>query len=323
MAGDSAVPMTGPYRQDDVLATRRRDGPDHGRGDDRERHGRGARRSGRRGRQAREAAPGRSRDRCRRAATSIPGIIDAHSHIAAEGGINEGSLAVTSMVRVADVVDPTDIGIYRALAGGVTTINVLHGSANPIGGQNQVLKLRWGQDADGMRFEGAPPGIKFALGENPKRSRSFGQGSTTLSGDPDGRAGRDPAGVHRGRRVPGGVGAPPRGGSGRRAQPAAGSRPEARGAGRDPGRAPPGPRPQLPCRRDPAVAASGGGAWLPDRDPATRARGLPGRGRDRRPRRRGFDLLRLVGVQGGGLRSDPVQRRADDRPRRRRVDQLR
>jgi len=102
----------------------------------------------------------------------IPGIIDAHSHIAVEGGVNEGTLAVTSMVSVGDVLDSDDVAIYRALAGGVTTINVLHGSANPIGGGNAVIKLRWGADADGLRFEGAPPGIKFALGENPKRSRS-------------------------------------------------------------------------------------------------------------------------------------------------------
>jgi imidazolonepropionase-like amidohydrolase len=100
----------------------------------------------------------------------IPGIMDAHSHIAIEGGVNEGSLAVTSMVGVEDVIDPDDIGIYRALAGGVTTANLLHGSANPIGGKNQVIKLRWGQDAEGMKFDGAAPGIKFALGENPKRS---------------------------------------------------------------------------------------------------------------------------------------------------------
>lgn len=101
----------------------------------------------------------------------IPGIIDAHSHIAIEGGGNEGSVAVSSMVTIQDVIDPDDIAIYRALAGGVTVVNVLHGSANPIGGGNAVLKLRWGHDADGMRFAGAPPGIKFALGENPKRSR--------------------------------------------------------------------------------------------------------------------------------------------------------
>ncbi|HEU4365793.1 MAG TPA: amidohydrolase family protein, partial [Candidatus Krumholzibacteria bacterium] len=100
----------------------------------------------------------------------IPGIIDAHSHIAIEGGVNEGTLAVTSMAAIGDVVNADDIGIYRALAGGVTCANLLHGSANPIGGKNQVVKLRWGSDAEGLKFAGAPPGIKFALGENPKRS---------------------------------------------------------------------------------------------------------------------------------------------------------
>ena len=106
----------------------------------------------------------------------IPGIIDAHSHIAIEGGVNEGSLAVTSMVRIRDVLNPDDVNMYQALAGGVTSANLLHGSANPIGGQNAVIKLRWGSDADGLIFEGAPEGIKFALGENPKRSnfRGFG-----------------------------------------------------------------------------------------------------------------------------------------------------
>ena len=100
----------------------------------------------------------------------IPGIIDAHSHIAVDGGVNEGSVAVSAMVGIEDVLDPDDINIYRDLAGGVTTANILHGSANPIGGKNAVIKLRWGKDARSLRFEGAPPGIKFALGENPKRS---------------------------------------------------------------------------------------------------------------------------------------------------------
>ncbi len=100
----------------------------------------------------------------------MPGIIDCHSHIAVDGGVNEGSVAVSSMVAIEDVLDPSDINIYRDLAGGVTTANVLHGSANPIGGLNAVIKLRWGTDARGLLFEGAPPGIKFALGENPKRS---------------------------------------------------------------------------------------------------------------------------------------------------------
>jgi imidazolonepropionase-like amidohydrolase len=100
----------------------------------------------------------------------IPGIIDAHSHIAVDGGVNEGSVAVSSMAAIGDVIDPDDIDIYRDLAGGVTAANVLHGSANPIGGLNAVIKLRWGKDAKGLLFEGAMPGIKFALGENPKRS---------------------------------------------------------------------------------------------------------------------------------------------------------
>src|SRR5436305_6007656 len=98
-----------------------------------------------------------------------PGIIDCHSHIAADS-INEGGTTVSSMTGIEDVFDPTDVDIYRDLAGGVTTANVLHGSANPIGGKNYVIKLRWGKTrAEAFAFEGALPGIKFALGENPKR----------------------------------------------------------------------------------------------------------------------------------------------------------
>jgi imidazolonepropionase-like amidohydrolase len=99
-----------------------------------------------------------------------PGIIDCHSHIAVDGSVNEGSVSVSSMVNIADVLDPDDISIFRDLAGGVTTANILHGSANSIGGQTVVIKLRWGQPASRLPFEGALPGIKFALGENPKRS---------------------------------------------------------------------------------------------------------------------------------------------------------
>ena len=99
-----------------------------------------------------------------------PGIIDAHSHLAALS-INEGSVNVSSMVTIEDVIRPEDVGMYRALAGGVTTINVLHGSANPVGGGNAVLKLRWGADAGGLLL-GAHPGIKFALGENTTRDRN-------------------------------------------------------------------------------------------------------------------------------------------------------
>jgi imidazolonepropionase-like amidohydrolase len=100
----------------------------------------------------------------------IPGIIDCHSHTAVEGNVNEGSESVTAEVRIADVLDDKDINIYRELAGGVTSANVLHGSANAIGGQNAVIKLRWGKGPQELLFEGAPRGIKFALGENPKRS---------------------------------------------------------------------------------------------------------------------------------------------------------
>src|SRR6478736_3830987 len=100
----------------------------------------------------------------------MPGIIDCHSHIAIEGGVNEGSVSVSSIANIAEVLDSDDVDIYRDLAGGVTTANVLHGSANSIGGQTIVIKLRWGQPAAKLPFEGALPGIKFALGENPKRS---------------------------------------------------------------------------------------------------------------------------------------------------------
>ena len=85
----------------------------------------------------------------------MPGIIDCHSHIAVNGGVNEGTLSVTAMVGIGDVLNPEDVNIYRDLAGGVTTANVLHGSANAIGGKNQVIKLRWGKDAEGLKFVGA------------------------------------------------------------------------------------------------------------------------------------------------------------------------
>jgi len=99
-----------------------------------------------------------------------PGIIDCHSHMATDGGINEGTQSVTAEVRIGDFIDPDDITIYRQLAGGVTAANILHGSANAIGGQNQVIKLRWGALGEEMKFAEAPPGIKFALGENVKQS---------------------------------------------------------------------------------------------------------------------------------------------------------
>jgi N-acetylglucosamine-6-phosphate deacetylase len=99
-----------------------------------------------------------------------PGIIDYHSHTAISRGVNESSHAVTCEVRIGDVIDATDIGLYRELAGGVTTANVLHGSANPMGGQNQVIKFRWGALPEELKFADAMPGVKFALGENVKQS---------------------------------------------------------------------------------------------------------------------------------------------------------
>ncbi len=99
-----------------------------------------------------------------------PGLIDCHSHTGISGGVNEVGRRVTSEVRVEDVIDPDDMNFYRQLAGGLTAANQLHGSANAIGGQNSVVKLRWGVlYPDEMLAEGAMPGIKFALGENPKR----------------------------------------------------------------------------------------------------------------------------------------------------------
>jgi imidazolonepropionase-like amidohydrolase len=106
------------------------------------------------------------------------GLIDAHSHTAISGPVNETGSAVTDDVRIADVLNPTDINVYRHLAGGLTVANVLHGSANPIGGQNQIIKLRWGGDAARFVLQGAPPGVKFALGENVKQS-NWGDRYTT------------------------------------------------------------------------------------------------------------------------------------------------
>lgn len=107
-----------------------------------------------------------------------PGMIDCHSHIATDGGVNEPSQSITAEVRIGDFIDANDIAIYRQLGGGVTSSNILHGSANTIGGQNQVIKLRWGALPEEMKFARAPAGIKFALGENVKQS-NWGERFTT------------------------------------------------------------------------------------------------------------------------------------------------
>jgi len=98
----------------------------------------------------------------------LPGIIDTHSHTGVEGSVNEISLPNTGMVRIGDVMTADDISAYRQLAGGTTTALVLHGSANAIGGQSQIVKWKWGHPVSEWLVQGAPRTIKFALGENPK-----------------------------------------------------------------------------------------------------------------------------------------------------------
>lgn len=98
------------------------------------------------------------------------GIIDEHSHIAVTDGVNEGTQSSSAEVRMGDVIDCDDVNIYRQLSGGVTSSHILHGSANPVGGQTQLIKLRWGMSPEEMKFENWPGYIKFALGENVKQS---------------------------------------------------------------------------------------------------------------------------------------------------------
>ena len=100
----------------------------------------------------------------------MPGIIDTHCHFAVSGGVNEFSLSIVPEVRIRDVIESEDVQIYRALAGGVTTARLLHGSANVIGGQDAVIKLKYGEPAGKLLLADAPRGVKFALGENVKRT---------------------------------------------------------------------------------------------------------------------------------------------------------
>jgi imidazolonepropionase-like amidohydrolase len=111
----------------------------------------------------------------------MPGIIDAHSHIGLSS-VNEATSPVTAEVWMGDVIDPLDIALYRALAGGVTISHAMHGSANVIGGQNVTIKHRWGAtDPETWLMEGAPRTVKFALGENPTRVHGIGRGIRPLS----------------------------------------------------------------------------------------------------------------------------------------------
>jgi imidazolonepropionase-like amidohydrolase len=115
-----------------------------------------------------------------------PGLIDCHSHTGIARGVNEGGQAVSAEVRIQDVLDPDDVNWYRQLAGGVTAVNQLHGSANAIGGQSQTTKNRYGAPLpEQMHFAGAPAGMKWALGENPRRANGGGDRGDRGGGAPE------------------------------------------------------------------------------------------------------------------------------------------
>ena len=253
-----------------------------------------------------------------------PGIIDEHSHIATDD-INEGGTTVSSMTSVAETLNPTDIDIYRDLAGGVTIANVLHGSANPIGGENAVIKLRWGKTkAANLLFDGAVPGIKFALGENPKRpGAGLRPGPRRYPATREGvefvirdaftrakayqKAWQD----YRAKKAA------------RRRRAAAAARPPARTARRGARGQAPRARARVPRRRDADAAEARRRDRLQGHQLRARARGLQGRQGDRGARHRRRQLRRLVGLQGGGRRRDPLQPRHHGAQGRRGGHQLR
>ncbi len=240
----------------------------------------------------------------------MPGIVDTHCHFAISGGVNEFSLSVVPEVRVRDVIDGDDVQIYRALAGGVTTARLLHGSANVIGGQDAVIKLKYGEPANRLLLADAPRGVKFALGENVKRTDGrfpntrLGVEAVLVRAFTEAQAYRKTwdeyeSAVRSGKPV---ARAPPR--------PAPGS------AGRHPEGRPARPLPLLPRRRNPHAPPRGRPLRLQDKVAPACPRGLQDRGRDCRPRRQLLDLQRLVGLQDRGLRRHPVQLRPAARGRR-------
>ncbi len=232
---------------------------------------------------------------------AMPGIIDTHSHIAIQGGVNEMSLSIVPEVRVKDVVTGDDVAIYRALAGGTTTARLLHGSANTIGGQDAVIKLRYGKAGRDLIIRDAPQGVKFALGENVTRSHR------AVPQHPDGRRGRPSSGPSRRRRA-------------YRATWKAYKKPRRARTTARPDTALPrpddlrlealagvldgldqDPQPLLPERRDPDAAPHRPELRRAGPVAPARPRGLQGRRRDRRARRERLDLLRLVGLQDRGV----------------------
>ena len=234
----------------------------------------------------------------------MPGIIDTHSHSAIDGSVNECTDVITAEMRVRDVIDAHDVSLYRQLAGGVTAINVLHGSCNAIGGQNAVLKLRWGKTPEELLFKEAPRGIKFALGENVKRSNFRVPGEPRYPGTRMGvevvlregflraRAYKKEWAEYEARL---------------KALPAKADKPvpprrdlRLETLARHPRRQDPGPLALLPRRRDPDADGRRRRVRLQGADVPARARGLQDRERDREARCRRRHLHRLVGVQDGG-----------------------
>ncbi len=253
-----------------------------------------------------------------------PGIIDAHSHSAMDDSTNEGTHNVTAEVRVRDILSPFDPSIYRELAGGTTVANVLHGSANSIGGQNQIVKWRLGGGPEELVFVGAPEGIKFALGENPKQSNWSNptpRYPATRMGVADSIQERFQAAKdYRQRQA-----------EYRKALASAGK-----------GAKPIPPRTDLQLeaiaeilegkrkvhchsyRKDEILQMirSAEEVGVSDRHVPARPRGLQGGRRDRAARRGRVWLLGLVGVQGRGLRRDSVRVPAHAGPGRARFVQL-
>ncbi len=252
-----------------------------------------------------------------------PGMIDEHSHLAISRGVNEGSHSVTAEVRIGDVVNSDDVGMYRALAGGTTMAQLLHGSANPIGGQAQVIKFRWGHPPEELKFDAAPPSIKFALGENVKQANWGEDYRCPLSADQNGRRNDHEGSVSRCARICGSVACMEcRIAARAEHDDAAAARPPARDSGRDSRRkavhsfalvrAERGAHADAPCR----------GARVHRADVHPHPRGLQGGTGDGGARCRRVDVLRLVGVQVRGLRRDPVQPVSDAEGRCAYLDQF-
>ena len=253
-----------------------------------------------------------------------PGIIDAHSHIANDA-INEGSVSVSSMTGMEDVLDPSDINIYRGLAGGTTAANILHGSANAIGGKTVVIKLKSGKTrASELMIPGRPARDQVRAGrERHAQARGGADQPAAVPGHASGRRIRHPRRVHTREGLSQGL-------AGLRGEEESGPgrartapRSAARRAGGGARKQAPGPCPQLPRRRDPDADPSRRRDGLQDHHLPARARGLQGGQGDRRAQRRCLHVLRLVGLQDGGGGRHSAQRLADDPQGRAGLDQLR